>query len=288
MKNRTRKLLAFLIVSCIAISGCRETADPPEENPPVEEASEELQSDTQENMEAADAVVDTDNTDPANTDPAITEAALPETDSLEAVPDIMQETPSAPMESLEIHTFVGIITDATQYSITAQSTIGNIHHMTIPESGISGNLSSITIGQIVSISYTGSLDENHAALVSINDSQLITGIYVEEYAFAIKIINAVKAMDRDKLAELINFPVFLDTGGEKSETIKDMSAFKKIDSEKIFTEDLVERIVNYNLFDLEYTESGFVMGHGGPNITFDVDYDGILGIIGINSTSKSR
>ena len=42
---------------------------------------------------------------------------------------------------------------------------------------------------------------------AISDSSLITGIYVEEYAFAIKIINAVKAMDVMALADLTNFPV---------------------------------------------------------------------------------
>ena len=184
--------------------------------------------------------------------------------------------------------FVGIITDATQYSIAAQSSLGNTYYMSIPETGISGNLKYITIGQIATITYSGYLDENNATLVGLSDSSLITGIYVEEYAFAIKIINAVKTMDKDKLADLTNFPVFLDTGGEKGEVIKDQSSFKKIDTEKIFTEEFIERIANYNLFDLEYTESGFVMGDGGPNITFDVDYDGILGVIGINSTSTKR
>ena len=53
-----------------------------------------------------------------------------------------------------------------------------------------------------------------SSAVGLTDSgvALITGIYVEEYAFAIKIINAVKAMDVMALADLTNFPVFLDNG----------------------------------------------------------------------------
>ena len=72
--------------------------------------------------------------------------------------------------------------------------------------------------------------------------------------------------------------------GNYSGPINTAGEFEVIDSEKIFSEALVNRIVNYNLFDLKFTDAGFVLGgNGAPNITFDIDDDGILGIIGINS-----
>ena len=94
-------------------------------------------------------------------------------------------------------------------------------------------------------------------------------------------------MNLQSLSDLTNFPVFLET--EKySGSIDTSGEFEAIDNEKIFTEALSQRISNYNLFDLEYTDSGFVMGKGTPSITFDVDDDGILGIIGINCNAPTK
>ena len=187
----------------------------------------------------------------------------------------------------ERKTLVGIIIDATKYSVAIQTPEGISYYMTIPETGVSGNLDYITVGQIATFTYVGTLDET-ALLVGISDSGMVTGIYVEEYAFAIKIINAVKAMDMKALSDLTNFPVFLDTGNYDG-PINTSGEFEVIDSEKIFSEALVERIINYNLFDLKYTDAGFVLGgNGTPNITFDIDDEGILGIIGINSAPANN
>ena len=187
----------------------------------------------------------------------------------------------------ERKTLVGIIIDATKYSVSIQTPEGISYYMTIPETGVTGNLDYITIGQIATFTYVGTLDET-ALLVGISDSGMVTGIYVEEYAFAIKIINAVKSMDMKALSDLTNFPVFLDTGNYDG-PINTSGEFEVIDSEKIFSEALVERIINYNLFDLKYTDAGFVLGgNGTPNITFDIDDEGILGIIGINSAPANN
>ncbi|MDE7013719.1 MAG: hypothetical protein K2P19_03465 [Kineothrix sp.] len=186
----------------------------------------------------------------------------------------------------ERKSLVGIIIDATKYSVSIQAPSGECYYLTIPDTGVSGNLNYITIGQIATLTYVGVLDDT-ALLVGISDSSLITGIYVEEYAFAIKIINAVKAMDVIALADLTNFPVFLDNGTIHN-AVNTRKEFEAIPSENIFSEALVERIVNYNLFDLTYTDAGFVLGgNGTPNITFDVDDEGILGIIGINSVDPA-
>ncbi len=243
-----------------------------DEGTPDEEASAE--NDSAENNSAEETSGD---------DVALSPETTP---AQEEIPSPVASTPSRPTEEEllagERRTLVGIVLDATRYSVSVQTPDGTSYYLTIPDSGVSGNLYYLTIGQIATFTYAGSLDDT-ALLVDISDSGLVTDIYVEEYAFAIKIINAVKAMDMKALSDLTNFPVFLDTGNYDG-PINTSGEFEVIDSEKVFSEALVNRIVNYNLFDLKYTDAGFVLGgNGAPNITFDIDDDGILGIIGINS-----
>lgn len=289
MKKRTGRLLSLLLIGTLVMNGCG-TANTPENT-----AAQTQDAQTEDNQAPDDAQAgdDTQSADAADTSSQADTASDAAQSSESEVPrargtsseTAADASTTAQPDDGETHNFVGIITDATQYSVSAQSALGNTFSLTIPESGVQGNLRYLTVGQIATITYTGSLDENHATLVGLSDSSLLTGIYVEEYAFAIKIINAVKSMNVDELASLTNFPVFVDKGGDSKGPVDDAETFKKIDSDVLFTEALVERMGNYNLFDLEYTDAGFVMGDGGPNITFDVDDDGILGIIGINCTA---
>ena len=277
MKKNKYKLLALLITGCIAISGCGDSDTPQD----AEETTEE------ENTESQDTETET-TLSQADTE-ALEEQLLglfmnstTSTDDQTDIPAPKTETESSSgVITGEEHTVVGIITDATKYSLAFQTPDGNSYYLTIPETGVKGNLNYITIGQLATLTYVGYLDES-AALTGISDSSMITGIYLEEYAFALKIINAVRSMDMKALSDLTNFPVFIDTGNY-SGPMNTSGEFEAIDNEKIFTEALVSRISNYNLFDLKYTDAGFVMGNGTPSITFDVDDDGILGIIGINS-----
>ncbi len=292
MKKNTGKLFALLMSGfLIAASGCgasdaepdAETGETTEENVP--ENNEENSEMDETSLEADEETLPEDSGEEAGTE-SDTGSSLEAARAQEDIPSPITSTPSRPtQEELlagERRTLVGIVLDATRYSVSVQATDGASYYLTIPDNGVSGNLYSLTIGQIASFTYAGSLDSN-ALLVGISDSGLVTGIYVEEYAFAIKIINAVKAMDMKALSDLTNFPVFLDTGNYNG-PINTSGEFEAIDGEKIFSEALVNRIVNYNLFDLKYTDAGFVLGgNGSPNITFDIDDDGILGIIGINS-----
>lgn len=321
MKKNSIKLLALLFAGCISINGCGAAAPAANttDTAAPADASNAAQSSTAQTGTGNDQTVQTDNsglTDAANdqttaqtdnSDP--TDAAggaeaqagdpAPASDlspadvsntymdsSLKALANSYAKPESSSSEAEaptgEKHSLVGIITDATKYSVAVQTPDGTYYYMTIPETGVTGNLDYITVGQMATLTYVGSLDENHASLVGISDSSMVTGIYLEEYAFAIKIINAVKSMDMKALSDLTNFPVFIDTGNY-SGPMNTSGEFEAINNEKIFTEALVSRIVNYNLFDLKYTDAGFVMGVGTPSITFDVDDDGILGIIGINS-----
>ncbi len=304
MKRGTGTLAVLLAAGCIAISGCGAAS---ELKNTQEQVTDVLSTDIETaeipdtGEQAAQGSGDITNTDLApdnNTadqddtgkDRSYTGLTSDEVLGLGAFAPPAPGTDISEGDSLntdgEVHSFVGIIVDATPHSLSAQSSLGNIFYLDIPESGVQGNLNYITVGQLATITYTGALDESHATLVGLSDSSLITGIYVEEYAFAIKIINAVKTMNKDALINLTNFPVFLDAGGDQRSSVDSADTLRKMESEKLFTEDLVERMGNYNLFDLQYTSAGFVMGNGGPNITFDVDDDGILGIIGINSVSR--
>ncbi len=278
---------------CRVSSSLQADASDAEPEAATEETAEENASETNEdNNEAEESGTETDaeaSSDEAPAEEASesdTDPSLETAQTQEDIPSPVISTPSRPTQEELLagdrRTLVGIVLDATRYSVSIQSTDGTSYYLTIPDSGVSGNLYSLTIGQIATFTYAGSLDDT-ALLVDISDSGLITGIYVEEYAFAIKIINAVKTMNMKALSDLTNFPVFLDTGNY-SGPINTSGEFEVIDSEKIFSEALVNRIVNYNLFDLKFTDAGFVLGgNGAPNITFDIDDDGILGIIGINS-----
>lgn len=296
MKKYSKRLLALFFAGCIIFSGCGES----------EAGSDSVQTDTvpadeqtQDNPDSAElSSAGTDNPDSAGeADSSGSESGSASvtglTDSTTGIANTLSGTQSgspsdttdaAALLNGEKHSVVGIITDATKYSVSIQTPTGDCYSLTIPDTGVTGNLNYIIVGQMATLTYVGALDENHAALVGISDSSLITGIYIEEYAFAIKIINAVKSMDMKELSLLTNFPVFIDTGNYKG-PMNTSGEFEAIASEKIFTEALVTRMANYNLFDLQYTDAGFVMGNGTPSITFDADDEGILGIIGINSAA---
>lgn len=329
MKKNAGKMLALLLTGFLVLNGCGESDQTQEAEETEETSEENTGENTEETTSgettednATDAA--TDETTEGNPDDAAPEETAENTtaataqgasgtDNTEAAaesgtPNVDTSSPGSSASAADIpapnvlaaarptteellagerKTLVGIIIDATKYSVSIQTPEGISYYMTIPETGVSGNLDYITIGQIATFTYVGTLDET-ALLVGISDSGMVTGIYVEEYAFAIKIINAVKSMDMKALSDLTNFPVFLDTGNYDG-PINTSGEFGVIDSEKIFSEALVERIINYNLFDLKYTDAGFVLGgNGTPNITFDIDDEGILGIIGINSAPANN
>ena len=329
MKKNAGKMLVLLLAGFLVLNGCGESDQTQEAEKTEETSEENTGENTEETASgettesnATDAATDeTTEGNPSDAAPEETaenttaDAAqgVSGTNNAEAAaesgtPNVDTSSPGSSASAADIpapnvlaaarptteellagerKTLVGIIIDATKYSVAIQTPEGISYYMTIPETGVSGNLDYITVGQIATFTYVGTLDET-ALLVGISDSGMVTGIYVEEYAFAIKIINAVKAMDMKALSDLTNFPVFLDTGNYDG-PINTSGEFEVTDSEKIFSEALVERIINYNLFDLKYTDAGFVLGgNGTPNITFDIDDEGILGIIGINSAPANN
>lgn len=277
MKRRAQIFFALMLSGFMIMSACGAEAGTNNTND-TEQTTEESQNDS-DTADVSDVQADDEAALPSDTsEPASStdDTAIPEKDAA----GLSQEAET--QVSGEMHSISCIITDASADFISFQTPEGDNYTLSIPDTGVTGNLSAVTIGQIINLTYMGSLDESHAILTDISSSSMVTGVYTEEYAFAIKIINEVRNMSISGLRELINFPLFIDTGAYAGPMNDDV--FRNINSEQVFTEELVERIANYNLFDLQFTRAGFVMGEGGPNITFSVDEDGILGIIGINCT----
>lgn len=278
MKKQANIFFSLLLAGCMVISACGQAK---EAQSSVEQADSETENSAAETDGNFPDGVSDNSREPSDNSLGAESGENAGSSDADVVPGLTQEEAKEPVSG-EVHSVTGIITDASGDSISIQTPDGDIFSLTIPDTGVTGNLRTITVGQIVVLGYTGSLDENHASLTDISASSMVTGIYTEEYAFAIKIIEAVREMSIPKLRELINFPLFIDTGTYAGPMNDDV--FRGMDTEQVFTEELVDRIAFFNLFNLQYTYAGFVMGDGGPNITFSVDDDGILGIIGINCT----
>ena len=285
-KKHIKKLLPLLCAGCIVLSGCgNANSDSKTANVTVQE-----ETTAAEDSSTASTTAEETNSPETSKDFSVVGGgqSISETPSADTTSSTTPPATTKPQQTLtptttaERRSVTGIITDASQYFVAFQTQDGKSHYLSIPETGLEGGLDYVTIGQFATLNYIGTLDESHAVLTSVTPSYMTTDIYLEEYAFAIEIINAVKAMDLEYLSDLSKFPLFIDTGNYNG-VINTPGEFEAIDNEKIFTEALIERIANYNLFNLKYSDSGFHFGNGGPNITFDVDDEGILNIIGITS-----
>ncbi len=291
MKRNIHKLIPLLCAGCLAFSACgnKQPGDSETENNNVQ--SEEFAPQTIDGAtNGQEATLSQKISDSTSEISDIANKVASHQADISGTSDPSNTSNAGILDEAEIgvrQSVTGIITDASKSYISFQTQDGAFHHLTIPEEGLEGGLRYITIGQFATINYIGSLDEKHARLTSITESNLTTDVYLEEYAFAIRIMDAVKTMDMEALSDLSNFPVFIDTGNYAG-SMNTSGEFEAIDSEKIFTSELVETISNFNLFELKYTDAGFVMGTEGPSITFDVDYDGILGVIGMTCISDAN
>lgn len=97
--------------------------------------------------------------------------------------------------------------------------------------------------------------------------------------FAESIKAAVSDKDMEELAGLMGFPVYVGAAGGGVESRED---FLSIESDRIFTDELVSSVLSADTGDLKPSKAGFVLSDGGSaNIVFGVR-DGELMITGIN------
>ena len=102
--------------------------------------------------------------------------------------------------------------------------------------------------------------------------------------FAEKIKSAVAAKDREALADLVNYPVYIGFKDE-GQTVDTKEDFMKLDASELFTDDLLNAVANADESEdvLSPSMAGFNLysNDASASLTFSVQ-DGKLGVTGIN------
>lgn len=118
-------------------------------------------------------------------------------------------------------------------------------------------------------------------------SQGLDNFNVEEKTvseFAQKVKDAIAQKDIEALADLTAFPTYVGFP-EEGIVINTREEFLKLDTEKIFTQDMLTSIENTDISALQASMAGFTMydedKDQAPSITFGMT-NGALGINGIN------
>lgn len=177
----------------------------------------------------------------------------------------------------------GIVVDASMNYFMVQAEDGSYYSFSKDDNTKVNCADGILLGAVVDVHYTGSSDAGDAVAMTIGDSSLKTNVDPEVLQYATLVIQTVKFMDQETLAGMMTYPTYVGVG-DIDETVKDEAAFMALDRDTLFPEDLVGAVADYNLFHLESTEAGYVLGEGKPNIIFKEDANNAdgFGIVGIN------
>lgn len=97
--------------------------------------------------------------------------------------------------------------------------------------------------------------------------------------FAEKVQKAVADKDMKALADLCAFPLYISMGDNQGEEIADKDAFLKLDSSKIFTDNMLKEIAGTDLDTLEQFGVGVILGNDN-SIVFN-NMNGQAAITGI-------
>lgn len=219
--------------------------------------------------------------------PATTVAAVEETtaaaETTEAATVEAATEEAATAEAAEAGTVTGIVTDAAMNSLMIQAEDGSFYMFSKEDTTKVNCTDGILLGNVVDVAYTGTQDAGDAVAVEINDSTVTAKADREALEFALTVINTMQFMDQEGLASLMTYPAYVGVG-EIDETVDSADALAALDREKLFPENLITTISDYNLFNLESTEAGYVIGDGKPNVIFNVDANSEsgFGITGIN------
>lgn len=98
--------------------------------------------------------------------------------------------------------------------------------------------------------------------------------------FAVKIQKAVEEEDQEAIAEMSSYPLYVSMEAGEGEEVKDKEAFMKIDSSKLFSDQLKEEIAEVDPESLEAASAGIILG-SDVNITFS-EIDGEMKITAFN------
>lgn len=121
-------------------------------------------------------------------------------------------------------------------------------------------------------------EENEAEEETLSEEEL-TDLY-RDFGEALQDVIADK--DMEEVAELMVYPSYI--GIDDGIVVESEEDFLALDADKVFTDELIAAVEAADVDAIELVEAGFVVGDesGAPNVTFGLDEDGTIGIVGIN------
>lgn len=120
--------------------------------------------------------------------------------------------------------------------------------------------------------------EENAEEETVSEAEL-TDLYRD---FAESLQNVIGEKDMEDLAELMVYPSYI--GIDDGVVVESEEDFLALDADKVFTDALIAAVEAADVDAIEPVEAGFVVGDesGTPNVTFGLDEEGTMGIVGIN------
>ena len=218
---------------------------------------------------------------PAETTVAVEEATTVAEET--TVAETTEEATEAGTTAEAEGTVTGIVTDASMTNMMIQAEDGTFYMFTEDDNTDVSCADGILLGEVVDVAFTGTQEAGDAVAVTVSDSTVTAKADREALEFAISVIQTMQFMDQDTLGTMMTYPTYVSVG-DIDDTIADADAFKALDRDTLFSQDLVVAISDYNLFNLESSEAGYVIGDGKPNVIFKEDTTNSFGfgITGIN------
>lgn len=124
-----------------------------------------------------------------------------------------------------------------------------------------------------------SADEEKAAEEDSLSEEELTAHYRD---FADSLQHIIGEKNLDDLAELMVYPSYI--GIDDGVVVESEEELLALDANKVFTDELIAAVEAAELDSIEPVEAGFVVGDesGTPSVTFGLDEEENIGIVGIN------
>lgn len=215
------------------------------------------------------------------TEDEMTAADTEETDltAEDTAADVAADTTAAGTEA----TVTGLITDAAMNSFTIQAEDGSYYLFAKEDDTTVDCADGLILGEVIDVTYSGTQESGDAVAIAIKDSAVETKAGREAIEYALVLIQTMEFMDQDTLGTMLTYPCYV-CSGDIDQVVDDQAAFSALNRETLFSEDLLKAVADYNLFNLESTEAGYVLGDGKPNVIFkeDTSLENGFGVTGIN------